>query len=86
MFPGVAEASNGDLHLHRQEWDTHRRKKGEKTGNDEPSQARLIVNLQIVFSIALLILFVAWLVRVESSKPSSHDLEICFQFCQGEAC
>ncbi|MDA7614788.1 hypothetical protein N8586_06590 [Verrucomicrobiales bacterium] len=40
MFPGVAEARNGDFHLHRQEWDTHRRKKGEKTGN-KPSLPRL---------------------------------------------
>ena len=56
---------HGTFHLHRQGWDAHRRKKGEKTGNEEPFHVWLIPKLEIVFSFALLILFVAWLVGFE---------------------
>lgn len=56
---------HGLFHLHRQGWDAHRRKKGEKNGNEESLIVWLIPKLEIVFSFALLILFVAWLVGFE---------------------
>jgi hypothetical protein len=47
---------HGIFHLHRQGWVAHRRKKGEKTGNEEPFHVWFIPKVEIVFSFALLIL------------------------------